>query len=159
MPKVSEDAKTGLIAGVFDLMHAGHVIALKDARKQCDHLIVALHAAPTDPSKNQPIMSVSERELLLRSCRWVDEVICYSTEHQLIGMLAKQKISIRFLGEEYRTRPITGSDLPIEIRFLSRDHGLSTSEMRSRIHAAEAVRLAVRKLARRSEREPEHAVR
>lgn len=150
---VSEKKKVGLIAGVFDLVHAGHVLALRDAREQCDYLIVALHFAPTlGLAKSQPVMSVFERQIILRACRHVDEVACYHTERELLGMMTERHVEVRFLGEEYKSRPITGADLSIETRFLSREHGLSTSELRSRVYAAEIMRLG-------GARESSHAVR
>lgn len=149
---VNEKKKIGLIAGVFDLVHAGHVLALKDAREQCDYLIVALHIAPTVDSKNRPIMEVLEREVILYACRHVDEIVCYRTETELLRKMTDRHIDIRFLGEDYIGRPIVGGELPIETRFLSRAHGLSTSELRARVYAAEVERLG-------GLMEPVHAVR
>lgn len=133
--------KVGLIAGVFDMVHAGHVLALREAKEQCDYLIVALHNAPIEPSKNQPVMSSLERAIMLRACRYVDDVFYYDTEHKLIEMLVALAVDIRFLGDDYRSRAITGSDLPIETRFLRRDHGWSSSALRARAYAAEVMRL------------------
>jgi len=132
----------GLIAGVFDLVHAGHVLALKDARKYCDRLIVALHVAPENPTKNQPIMSVDERETILRGCRYVDDVAIYRTEDELCSLLATHDFDIRFIGEDYRTLPIVGSWLTPSIQFLSRDHGWSSRELRARVYAAERAKEA-----------------
>lgn len=146
--------KIGLIAGVFDLVHAGHILALRDARAQCGYLIVALHNAPINPSKNQPVMSLEEREIILRGYQYVDEIVTYRTEHELLGILTNRRrsIAVRFLGEDYKSRPFTGCDLPIETRFLSRDHNWSTSELRARVYAAEVERIG-------GVREPIHAVR
>lgn len=134
------EKKIGLIAGVFDMVHAGHVLALKDARAQCDYLIVALHTAPNDPFKNQPIMTPTERAIILRACRYVDEVVYYDTESELLELLTAQDIDFRFLGEDYRSRPITGANLPIETRFLPRGHIWSSSELRERVYKAEVAR-------------------
>lgn len=160
---LNEKKKIGLIAGVFDLVHAGHVLALRGAKAQCDYLIVALHVVPTDdPSKNRPVMSVFEREIILRACRYVDEVDCYRSERQLLHMLIDRHVDIRFLGEDYRYRPIVGSELPIEMRFLPRSHGLSTSGLRKRVCAAEVARARASPIKRRSTvgaEESEDAVR
>lgn len=135
MPK----RKVGLFAGVFDLVHAGHVLALKDAKAQCDYLIVALHTS--NPTKKQPVMSTLERALILRACRYVDDVFYYDTEIELLDMLTAQAVDIRFLGEDYTSREITGAHLTKEMRFLRRDHGWSTSDLRARVYAAEVLRL------------------
>ncbi len=135
-----EKKKIGLIAGVFDLVHAGHVLALMEARDWCDYLIVALHVAPTDPSKHRPVMSVYERMTILGAIRYVDQIVCYVNEYELWEFLNDLEVDIRFLGEDWRGRLITGGDLPIEVRYLSRSHGFSTSELRARICAAEAAR-------------------
>lgn len=135
------EKKVGLIAGVFDMVHAGHVLALRDAKAQCDHLIVALHVAPTDSSKNQPVMSLAEREIILSGSRYVDEVVCYRTERDLKKLLSERDVDIRFLGDDYRSRPIIGASLSTEVRFLSRSqHCWSSRELRARVYAAEIER-------------------
>ncbi|HEV7232355.1 MAG TPA: adenylyltransferase/cytidyltransferase family protein [Bacteroidia bacterium] len=124
--------KTGFACGVFDLFHAGHVLMLQECRANCDYLIVAVNTAENfdskiNPGKNKPIYSLRERMLILSSCKYVDEVLSYSSEEELYKILVDKKIDIRFLGDDYKGKPITGSDLPIAIYYTDRSHGLSTS--------------------------------
>jgi glycerol-3-phosphate cytidylyltransferase len=130
--------KIGFTCGVFDLFHAGHVLMLEECRANCDYLIVAINRADNydpriNPGKNPPIYTLEERVLIMRSCRYVDEVLTYGNEEELLQILSSKGIHIRFLGEDYRQKPITGSDLGIEIHYISRDHGLSTSGYRRKI--------------------------
>ena len=125
----------GFTCGAFDLLHAGHVVMLKEARKNCDRLVVGLQ---TDPSidredKNKPIQSVYERYVQLSGVKYVDEIIPYDTEQSLVDLLQSQEIDIRFIGEDYRDREFTGSDLPIEVFYTSRQHSFSSSSLRNKI--------------------------
>jgi len=125
----------GFTCGAFDLLHAGHVVMLKEARKNCDKLVVGLQ---TDPSidrqdKNKPIQSVYERYVQLSGVKFVDEIIPYDTEQCLVDLLQSQEIDIRFIGEDYRDREFTGSDLPIEVFYTSRQHSFSSSSLRNKI--------------------------
>tara|TARA_R110002167_G_scaffold137079_1_gene323921 strand:- start:701 stop:1123 length:423 start_codon:yes stop_codon:yes gene_type:complete len=131
--------KIGFTASAFDLLHAGHVLMLEDAKKQCDYLIVGLQ---TDPSqdrkeKSKPAQTVIERYLQLRACKFVDEIIPYSTEQDLEDLLAGMHIDIRILGVEYRDKGFTGSEIcktrDIEIYFNERDHRFSSSGLRQHI--------------------------
>jgi glycerol-3-phosphate cytidylyltransferase len=122
----------GFTCGAFDLLHAGHVVMLKEARKNCDWLVVGLQ---TDPSidrqdKNKPIQSVYERYVQLSGVKFVDEIIPYDTEQSLVDLLQSQEIDIRFIGEDYRDREFTGSDLPIEVFYTSRQHSFSSTNLR-----------------------------
>ena len=125
----------GFTCGAFDLLHAGHVVMLKEARKNCDWLVVGLQ---TDPSidrqdKNKPVQSVYERYVQLSGVKFVDEIIPYDTEQSLVDLLQSQEIDIRFIGEDYRDREFTGSDLPIEVFYTSRQHSFSSSSLRNKI--------------------------
>ena len=122
----------GFTCGAFDLLHAGHVVMLKEARKNCDKLIVGLQ---TDPSidrkdKNKPIQSVYERYVQLSGVKYVDEIIPYDTEQSLIDLLKSQEIDIRFIGEDYRDKRFTGDDLPLQVFYTNRQHSFSTSTLR-----------------------------
>ncbi|MFI5150092.1 MAG: adenylyltransferase/cytidyltransferase family protein [Bacteroidia bacterium] len=124
--------KIGFACGVFDLFHAGHVLMLQECREHCDYLIVALNKAEhfdesINPGKHAPVFTLEERVLIVSACKYVDEVLTYSGEEELLVLLRGKKIGIRFLGEDYRNKPITGDDLPIELYYTSRSHGLSTS--------------------------------
>jgi glycerol-3-phosphate cytidylyltransferase len=127
---------TGFACGVFDLFHAGHVLMLQECKQHCDYLIVALNSAENidtaiNPGKQRPVYSLEERVLIMKSCRYVDEVVTYGSESELLDILKSGRINIRFLGEDYRGRAITGGDLNIPIHYTDRSHGLSTSAYRA----------------------------
>jgi glycerol-3-phosphate cytidylyltransferase len=130
--------KIGFTCGVFDLFHAGHVLMLKECKEHCDYLIVALNRAENisdkiNPGKQKPVYTIEERKLIMSSCRYVDEVIEYNSEEELLRILKTKNISVRFLGDDYKGKPITGSDLPMEIYYTDRSHGLSTSLYKARL--------------------------
>lgn len=128
--------KTGFTCSCFDLFHAGHIMMLKEARAKCDYLIVGLQTDPTidRPEKNRPIQSVVERFIQLESCKYVDEVVVYATEKDLLDILYTYPINIRVVGEEYRDKDFTGKDLEhIEMYYNSRKHSFSTTELRKRV--------------------------
>jgi len=125
----------GITAGAFDLFHAGHVLMLKDASNQCDHLIVALQ---TDPSidrkeKNKPVQSMYERFVQLDACRYVDEIIPYETEDDLYALIMNNNIDLRIIGNEYRNEDFTAREVGLEIYYNVRNHQWSTTELRERI--------------------------
>jgi glycerol-3-phosphate cytidylyltransferase len=129
--------KVGFTASCFDLgPHAGHIVMLKEAKSKCDHLIVALQTDPTldRPEKNKPIQPIHERYIQLASCKFVDEIIVYSTEADLKELLLMIMPDIRFLGSDYKTKAFTGNDIEdIEIYYCKRYHHMSTSDIRKRI--------------------------
>ena len=130
----------GFTCSAFDLLHPGHLAMLKECKSHCDHLIVGLH---TDPSidrpgaKNKPVQTVYERYAQLRACKYVDEIIPYETEYDLINLIAVENINIRFVGEEYSDTFLTAQDIcdnkGIKIFYNSRKHKYSSSELRSRL--------------------------
>jgi glycerol-3-phosphate cytidylyltransferase len=125
----------GITAGAFDLFHAGHMLMLKDASNQCDHLIVALQ---TDPSidrkeKNKPVQSMYERFVQLDACKYVDEIIPYETEDDLYALIMNNNIDLRIIGNEYRNKDFTAREIGIEIYYNVRNHQWSTTELRDRI--------------------------
>ena len=124
--------KIGFTCGAFDLLHAGHVVMLKEARENCDHLIVGLQTDPTidRQEKNTPVQSVYERFTQLTAIKYVDEVIPYDTERSLIDLLESTPINIRFIGEDYIDKSFTGDDLPIKIYYNNRKHSFSSSGLR-----------------------------
>jgi len=130
---------TGITFGAFDLLHAGHVAMLEEAKRKCDYLIVGLHVDPTverPDTKNKPIQSVYERWKQLNAMRAVDEIIPYESEQDIINMLATLGLDKRFIGSDYENKSITGSDIckerGIKIDFIKRVHNYSSSELRSR---------------------------
>jgi len=128
--------KMGITCSCFDLLHAGHVLMLEEAKNNCDYLIVALQTDPTidRPEKNKPVQDVYERWAQLKACKYVDEIIPYSTEEDLLNLLVSQKIDIRFVGVEYEDVYFTGKYMPgIEIYYNRREHNYSSSGLRERI--------------------------
>lgn len=135
--------KIGFTASTFDLFHAGHIMMLKEAKTKCDHLIVGLQTDPTidRPFKNKPVQSVFERYVQLKSCKYVDEIVVYATEKEIVDILLSYPINIRILGEEYQDKEFTGkqecNDLGIELYYNKRTHSFSTTELRQRVVDAE----------------------
>jgi glycerol-3-phosphate cytidylyltransferase len=125
----------GITASCFDLLHAGHILMLKEAKSACDYLIVALQVDPTidRPSKNKPIQSFFERWVQVSAVKYVDEIIPYSTESELLTILQNYDIDVRILGEEYETKPFTGNNLDMEYYFNKRTHEYSSTELKKRI--------------------------
>ena len=128
--------KVGFTCSTFDLLHAGHVAMLREAKEQCDYLICGLQ---TDPSidritKNSPIQTIVERQVQLAAVKYVDEVIVYETEKDLEDILEMFHIDIRILGDEYRDKDFTGKDIckrrSIQLYFNKREHRFSSSSLR-----------------------------
>ena len=139
--------KIGFNCSSFDLFHAGHVTMLKMEKELCDYLIVALQVDPTIDRpgiKNKPVQSVYERYVQLQGCKYVDEILVYETEADLLNLLQTQKIDIRFLSEEYIDRDFTGKqyciDHGIELHYHLRRHQYSSTELRNRVYELECER-------------------
>jgi glycerol-3-phosphate cytidylyltransferase len=137
--------KIGFTCSTFDLFHAGHIMMLKEARTQCDYLIVGLQTDPTidrPTEKNKPIQSVFERYEQLKACKYVDEILVYATEKDLVDILLSYPIDVRILGNEYEHKNFTGRNECVErgmqFYFNKRDHSFSTTELRQRVVDAEA---------------------
>lgn len=129
--------KVGVIASCFDLFHTGHVLALYEAKKECDRLVVALQSDPTidRPDKNKPVQGMFERYVQVRACAYVDDIVPYDTEADLLNLLTGYDWDIRFLGDDYYGRTnYTGYGLDIPIHYLSRKHDYSSSSLRERIN-------------------------
>jgi glycerol-3-phosphate cytidylyltransferase len=127
--------KVGFTCSTFDLFHAGHIMMLKEAKEQCDYLIVGLQTDPTidRANKNKPVQGVFERFVQLQACKYVDEVVVYATEKELTDILLSYPIDVRILGEEYQGKEFTGHNLSMEYYFNKRRHSFSTSELRQRV--------------------------
>ena len=128
--------RVGIIASCFDLFHAGHVLALCEAKDNCDRLVVALQSDPTidRPDKNKPVQGMFERYIQVRACAYVDDVIPYDSEADLLNLLTGYDWDVRFLGADYFSRTdYTGYGLDIPIHILSRKHDYSSSSLRERI--------------------------
>jgi len=135
--------KTGITFSTFDLFHAGHVKMLEEAKTKCDYLIVGLQLDPSieRPVKNKPAQSIIERYVQLKACKFVDEIVPYITEEDLIDILSSFKIDIRIIGEEYKDKDFTGREYckkkGIEIYYNKREHRFSSSELRKQVTSSE----------------------
>ncbi len=146
LDKIMRDGKkVGFTVGAFDLCHAGHMLMFEEAKTVCDYLIVGLHSDPTidrPDKKNKPIMSLKERMLILKGVKYIDEIVTYDTEADLLKILTENTlgIDVRILGAEYKDKPYTGRDLPLPVYYNTRDHGYSTTELRERVYEAEKAK-------------------
>lgn len=135
--------KIGFVASSFDLLHAGHIQMLREAKSQCDYLICALQMDPSldRAEKNSPVQTIVERYTQLKGVTYVNEIIPYCTERDLEDILELYQIDIRILGDEYKDKDFTGKDIcrrrGIQLYFNSRDHRFSSSDLRKRVVAAE----------------------
>ena len=140
----AEGKKIGITFSQFDMLHAGHIAMLAEAKNHCDYLIAGLQTdASIDrpDSKNPPVQSIVERQIQLSACRFVDEIVVYTTEQDLIDLILTLPIDVRILGEEYNDTNFTGRSeghgRQIEHVFNRRDHSFSSSSLRKRVAAAE----------------------
>ena len=146
-PCLGDNMKIGFNCSSFDLLHAGHVTMLKMEKERCDYLKVALQTDPTMDRpgvKNRPVQSIYERYVQLQACRYVDEILVYDTEAELLNLIMTQTIHIRFLSEEYLNRDFTGKqyciDRGIELYYHPREHTYSSSDLRKRTYELEALK-------------------
>ena len=147
-----EGKKIGITFSTFDLMHSGHIAMLAEAKNHCDYLIAGLQTDPTidrPDTKNKPVQSIVERQIQLAACRYVDEVVVYQTEQDLIDLLLILPIDVRVLGVEYEDKEYTGKQegfqRGIQPIFNGRDHSFSSSSLRKRVVEAETVKLLKKK--------------
>lgn len=128
--------KRGFTCGAFDLTHAGHYLMFKECKENCDYLIVGLQTDPTvdrPDTKNKPVQTLEERKIQLEACKYIDEIVTYKTEYDLLELLKKIKPDIRFIGADWKDKNPTGHDLGIPIFWNERDHDYSTSNLRRRV--------------------------
>jgi glycerol-3-phosphate cytidylyltransferase len=144
----AEGKKIGITFSTFDMLHAGHIAMLSEAKNHCDYLIAGLQTDPTidrPNTKNKPIQSIVERQIQLAACRYVDEVVVYQTEQDLIDLLLILPLDVRILGVEYRNEDFTGKfecqHRGIELVYNGRDHSFSSSSLRKRVAYAETEKL------------------
>lgn len=142
-----EGKKIGITFSTFDLLHAGHIAMLSESRNHCDYLICGLQTDPTidrPDTKNKPVQSIVERQIQLSACRYVDEVVVYSTEQDLRDLLLILPIDVRILGVEYEGKDFSGKNecdmRGIEIVYNGRDHSFSSSSLRKRVADSENMR-------------------
>jgi glycerol-3-phosphate cytidylyltransferase len=134
----------GFTCSTFDLLHAGHILMLAEAKSICDYLIVGVQSDPTidrPDVKNKPVQSIVERYVQLSAVKFIDEIIVYDTEKDLEDLLMFLPITLRIIGEEYRDKAFTGKniceDRGIKIFYNSRTHRFSSSELRQRTYQSE----------------------
>ena len=147
--ELKQEGKTiGITFSTFDMLHAGHIAMLSEAKNHCDYLICGLQTDPTidrPDTKNKPIQSIVERQIQLAACRYVDEVVVYQTEQDLVDLLLILPLDVRILGVEYEHSEFTGKAecfvRGIELVFNGRDHSFSSSSLRKRVAHAETVKL------------------
>lgn len=136
---IFDDPVKGFTCSAFDLLHAGHILMLEEAKSKCDYLIVGLQNDPSTDraSKNVPVQSLVERYIQLKAVRYVDEIIVYNSEKDLEDLLKILPIKVRIMGEEYKDKSLTGRDIceqrNIEMYYNKREHDFSTTELRTRI--------------------------
>jgi glycerol-3-phosphate cytidylyltransferase len=148
----ADGKKIGITFSQFDMLHAGHIAMLAEAKNHCDYLIAGLQ---TDASidrpdtKNAPIQSIVERQIQLAACRYVDEVVVYTTESDLCDLLLILPVNVRILGDEYMHTQFTGrkecEQRGIELVFNERSHSFSSSSLRKRVVAAESYSILTKK--------------
>ena len=130
--------KIGITCSTFDLLHAGHVVMLEEAKRHCDYLIAALQVDPTQDrkEKNKPIQSVVERQIQLAAVMFVDEIVVYNTEKELDDIFLTLPINVRIIGEEYKDKDFTAKKIcykrKIEIIYNKRDHSFSSTDLKKR---------------------------
>jgi glycerol-3-phosphate cytidylyltransferase len=140
----AQGLRIGFTASQFDMLHAGHIAMLSEARNHCDYLIAGLqnNASWDRPEKNAPIQSIVERQIQLAATRYVDEIVVYNTESDLEDILLTLPIDVRILGVEYRDKEFTGRNIcvsrDIELIYNKRDHSFSSSSLRKRVAEAES---------------------
>lgn len=139
----TSNVRKGLVCSAFDLLHAGHMLMLKDARSKCDKLVVGLQIDPsiTDPSyrgkkKNKPLMSLEERRIMLEGVKYVDEIFIYDDESGLLEMIRNFGPHIRILGSDWMGKHATGQEFAERIYYHERNHGYSTTDLRERLEAS-----------------------
>lgn len=148
----ADGKKIGITFSTFDLFHSGHIAMLAEAKNHCDYLIAGLQTDPTidrPDTKNKPVQSVVERQIQLAACRYVDEVVVYQTEQDLVDLLLILPVDVRVLGVEYQDKHFSGMEegynKGIEHVYNSRDHSFSSSSLRKRVVEAESMKILTNK--------------
>ena len=141
------DKTVGFTCSTFDLLHAGHIAMLREAKEQCDYLICGLQVDPSydREEKKKPIQTLVERHTQLSAVKYVDEIIPYATEKDLEDILSMYNIQVRVLGEEYRDKEFTGREIckkrEIDLYFNTRDHRFSSTDLRQRVNSGQQKEL------------------
>ena len=138
--QITPKSHIGFTCGSFDLMHAGHVLMLKEAKEVCEFLVVGVQEDPSidRDNKNKPIQTYEERIEMVQACKYVNEVVLYKTEKDLYGLLKEMKPDVRIVGSDWKGKKFTGYDLDIEVYYNKREHNYSTTNLRRRVFLAES---------------------
>jgi cytidyltransferase-like protein len=137
--------RKGIIASAFDVIHPGYIRMFKDAKLYCNHLTVALHEDPSAERshKLQPVQSVEERTEILRSIKYIDDVVTYKVEEEYLDYLRSGDYNVRFLGTDYKISPYTGQDIAIDIVWLDREsHEYSSTKLKTQIYESIKIKKA-----------------
>ena len=137
---MEKNKTVGFACGAMDLLHAGHVLMLAECSTHCDYLVVGLHTNPQldRPEKNKPVQSLVERYIQLSACKYVDEIVPYETERDLLELLKAFPIDVRFVGMDWKDKPFTGHEInSIDVFYTQRDHDYSSSALRKHIAVSE----------------------
>lgn len=144
LKNIDKDKKIGVTFSCFDLMHSGHMLMLKDSKNICDILVVGLQTDPTvdRPNKNKPVLNFEERMIIVQSIKYVDYIIEYTKESELLEILDELQPHVRILGTDYLGKNFTGKDRNIEVYYHDRDvHNYSTTSLRKRVYNAEVEKI------------------
>lgn len=130
--------RIGITASAFDMgPHAGHIMMLKEAKENCDFLYAFIHVDPSKERdwKDKPLQPLHERFVQVSNSKYVDAVIPYQTEAELVELIKLISPDIRFLGEDYKGKDFTGKELPIPVYYCKRRHSVSSSNLRNKAKA------------------------
>lgn len=127
--------KIGFTAGNFDLLHPGYIYTFETAKEHCDYFMVFLQRDPSETrfTKYKPVVPLYERYKTLMSIKYIDEVVCYDDEDDLLRLIEFYKPDVRILGDDYIGKRFTGDHLSIDVIYTTRSHGWSTTKIKDLI--------------------------
>tara|TARA_Y100000114_G_scaffold101094_1_gene94251 strand:+ start:2573 stop:3007 length:435 start_codon:yes stop_codon:yes gene_type:complete len=125
----------GFTAGNFDLIHPGYIYTFEEAKRHCDYFMVFLQRDPSETrfTKYKPVVPLYERYKTLMAIQYIDEVVTYQTEEDLVKLIEFYNPDVRILGDDYIGKRFTGDHLPIKVVYTTRSHGWSTTKIKNLI--------------------------
>ena len=117
--------------GCFDCIHAGHIELLEFAKNQGDRLIVGIDTddrVKALKSEKRPIHNVDQRKRVLSSIRFVDDVVTFSSDDELINKIIESGAGLIVVGSDYVGKRVIGSELA-PVKFFDRIGGLSSTRI------------------------------
>ena len=125
----------GFTAGNFDLIHPGYIYTFEEAKRHCDYFMVFLQRDPSETrfTKYKPVVPLYERYKTLMAIQYIDEVVTYQTEEDLVKLIEFYNPDVRILGDDYIGKRFTGDHLPIKVVYTTRAHGWSTTKIKNLI--------------------------